>query len=98
MEYSSGEACPFEKIKWSLLELLGSAKSYLKCPASRTAISSAADMDDVGWPDPAAVLQRMLSIRSCWASSCHCWTFGATGAVRLIGFFLRCGSLAGTPA
>src|SRR6184192_1885060 len=29
---------------------------------------SAADSDDVGWPDPAAVEHRMLSARSCRAS------------------------------
>ena len=29
---------------------------------------SAADIEDVGWPDPAAVLQRMESTRSCWPS------------------------------
>jgi len=34
-----------------------------------TAIRSAADMLDVGWPDPAAVLARTESTRSCWASS-----------------------------
>src|SRR5712692_4459029 len=46
---------------------------------------SAADIEDVGWPEPAAVLQRMLSTRICWASSCHCCTLGAAGAVTLIG-------------
>ena len=30
---------------------------------------SAADIDDVGWPDPAAVVARMLSIASCAARS-----------------------------
>src|SRR2546428_8637013 len=34
-----------------------------------TAIRSAADIDDVGWPEPAAVLARMLSTRNCWPSS-----------------------------
>src|SRR5690242_13100275 len=29
---------------------------------------SAADIDDVGWPDPAAVLERMESTRSCCPS------------------------------
>src|SRR5947209_4477049 len=28
-------------------------------------------MDEVGCPEPAAVLHRMLSTRSCCASSCH---------------------------
>src|SRR5262249_42761785 len=30
---------------------------------------SAADIEDVGWPEPAAVLQRTESTRSCWPSS-----------------------------
>src|SRR5581483_2930411 len=29
---------------------------------------SAADIEDVGWPEPAAVLQRIESTRSCWPS------------------------------
>ena len=33
-----------------------------------TAIRSAADMLDVGWPEPAEVLHRIESTRSCWAS------------------------------
>src|SRR5438105_3927242 len=28
---------------------------------------SAADIEDVGWPDPAALLHRIESTRSCWA-------------------------------
>ena len=35
----------------------------------RTAIRSAADIEEVGWPEPAAVLDRMLSTRNCWPSS-----------------------------
>ena len=31
-------------------------------------------MDEVGCPDPAPELERMLSILSCWASECHCST------------------------
>ena len=34
-----------------------------------TAIRSAADIDEVGWPEPAVVLDRMLSTRSCCPSS-----------------------------
>ncbi|GMT98615.1 hypothetical protein KH5H1_27340 [Corallococcus caeni] len=30
---------------------------------------SAADMEELGWPEPAAVVQRMLSMRSCAARS-----------------------------
>ncbi len=35
---------------------------------------SAADMPEVGWPEPAAVVQRMLSMRN-WAASSFqfCW-------------------------
>src|SRR5215210_2841509 len=32
---------------------------------------SAADIDEVGWPEPAPVLARMLSALSCWASARH---------------------------
>src|SRR4051812_41165176 len=39
------------------------------CRASSTAMRSDADMLDVGWPEPAEVLARMASTRSCWASS-----------------------------
>src|SRR3712207_4705594 len=35
-------------------------------------MSSAADMLEVGCPDPTPVLERMLSTRSCCASACHC--------------------------
>src|SRR5215469_5839372 len=34
-----------------------------------TAMMSAADIEEVGCPEPAAVLQRMESTRSCWPSS-----------------------------
>src|SRR5450759_2135149 len=34
----------------------------------RTEIRSAADIEEVGWPEPAAVLQRIESTRSCWPS------------------------------
>src|SRR5438874_1168349 len=34
-----------------------------------TASSSAADIEEVGWPDPASPLIRTASTRSCWASS-----------------------------
>src|SRR5215211_2645412 len=37
-----------------------------------TAKRSAADMDEVGCPDPAPELERMLSTLSCWASERHC--------------------------
>src|SRR5487761_867462 len=42
-------------MRWSLL--------------ARTAIRSAADMLDVGCPDPALVLARIPSTRICWATS-----------------------------
>ena len=37
----------------------GSLPVVAEMPAISTAIRSAADMHDVGWPDPAAVLQRI---------------------------------------
>src|ERR1700680_2202130 len=37
---------------------------------------SAADIEDVGCPEPAAVVLRILSTRSCCASSVHCCTCG----------------------
>src|SRR5918999_5821405 len=37
-----------------------------------TAMRSAADIDEVGWPDPAALLIRMESTRSCCPRSRHC--------------------------
>src|SRR4051812_455345 len=37
--------------------------------ARRTALMSEADMLEDGGAEPAAVLQRMASTRSCWASS-----------------------------
>src|SRR5215212_3629022 len=33
---------------------------------------SAADMDEVGWPEPAPELERMLSTLNCCASARHC--------------------------
>ena len=35
---------------------------------------SAADMQEVGWPDPASVVQRMLSTRNWAANSCQSFT------------------------
>ena len=47
-EYTSGEAWPLEKIRWSFAGLSGSEKSYRRYLSRRTAIRSAADIDDVG--------------------------------------------------
>ena len=58
-----------ENIKWSFAGLSGCPKSYRKCPASKTAMRSAAESVDVGCPEPAAVEHRMLSMRSCRARS-----------------------------
>ena len=41
---------------------------------------SAADIDDVGWPDPAAVLQRIESTRSCWPS----WRANSRSVVAIV--------------
>src|SRR5690606_26112536 len=50
--------------------------------ASSTAASSAADIDDVGCPEPAAAAHRTASTRSCWASSDRLRRGGATGLMR----------------
>src|SRR5215210_2695728 len=71
-EYSSGEAWPLERIRWSLLGFSGSSKSYLRYLLNSTARRSAADIEEVGCPEPAPELERMLSTLSCWASACHC--------------------------
>ena len=49
----------------------GSSKSYWRYLSRRTAIRSAADIDDVGWPEPAAAAARTESTRSCCPSSCQ---------------------------
>src|SRR5438105_11201469 len=41
---------------------------------------SAADIEEVGWPDPAAVLQRMESTRSCWPS----WRANSRSVVAMV--------------
>jgi hypothetical protein len=68
-------------MRWSLFGLCGLSKSYLKYLAMSTAMRSAADMEEVGCPDPAAVLLRILSTRNCVASSVHCWTCGSVCVV-----------------
>src|SRR6185437_11116933 len=52
----------------SLPGLCGLTQSYFKYLIRSTAMRSAADIDDVGWPEPAAVVHLMLSTRS-WAPS-----------------------------
>jgi hypothetical protein len=64
-----------------LAGLRGSSESYLRCFAMSTDIRSAADMEEVGWPDPARVVARMLSTRSCWASSRQKVVESPSGAV-----------------
>src|SRR2546425_10695771 len=41
---------------------------------------SAADIEEVGWPEPAAVLQRMESTRSCWPS----WRANSRSVVAIV--------------
>src|SRR4051794_30205632 len=50
---------------------------------------SAADMEDVGCPDPAAVVQRMLSTRSCAASSFHSFSWSAMALPSSSGWGMR---------
>src|SRR5258708_26427011 len=47
-EYSSGDAWPLEKIRWSLLSLSGLSQSYRRWRPTSTASRSAADMLEVG--------------------------------------------------
>ena len=54
-----------------------------------TAIRSAADIEEVGWPEPAAADVRMESTRSCWPSSRRksaSWamTYAATSVLSLL--------------
>jgi hypothetical protein len=57
----SGEACPLEKIKRSLLGCSGWSASNLKIPPKRRpAINSVADREEVGWPDPAPVVETRI--------------------------------------
>src|SRR5215218_2683457 len=69
--YSSGDAWPLENTTWSLLGSSGRSTSKRRCSAISTAIRSAADIDEVGWPDPAAADARTESTRSCCPSSAH---------------------------
>ena len=55
----SGEAWPFEKTRWSPAGFEGSSKSSFRWPSSSTAIRSAADIEEVGWPEPPASLLRI---------------------------------------
>jgi hypothetical protein len=59
---------PFEKIRWSLAGAFGSSQSRRRCRATSTASRSAADMLDVGCPEPTLVLERIESTRN-WAAS-----------------------------
>jgi hypothetical protein len=43
-------------------------QSYCRYLVMSTAMRSAADIEEVGCPEPAAVLQRMESTRSCCPS------------------------------
>ena len=58
--------------------VVGRRKSYRRYFEIRTAISSAADIDDVGWPDFGTALARMESMRSCCASSPQSTTSAVT--------------------
>src|SRR4051794_16472931 len=68
--YSRGDAWPLEKIRWSLFGLSGRSTSKRRCPPPiSTAIRSAADIEEVGWPEFAAADARTESTRSCCPSS-----------------------------
>ncbi len=80
-ENMSGEAWPFDRTNRSFASAFGSATSVRRWPAYRTASRWAADSDDVGCPEPAAVEHRMESTASWAASSFHSRT--ASCMVRL---------------
>ena len=69
IEYRSGDACPLEKTRWSFRGSSGLSKSYRRYFASSTDMRSAADIDEVGWPDFGTAAARTESTRSCWPSS-----------------------------
>src|SRR6266567_385794 len=63
----------------------GSSTSYRRWSEYRTASRCAADSEDVGCPEPAAVEHRMLSIPSCAASSFHaCVLSMSNGLLRVL--------------
>src|SRR5437868_7111530 len=53
-----------------------------------TDMRSAADIEEVGWPEPAVVVQRMLSTRSCWAKCVHCCTWVFASVVVIVELLL----------
>ena len=67
--YRTGAAWPFESTNRSFARSAGSATFVRRWSAYRTAMRWAADMEDVGCPEPAAVVHRMLSTASCVAKS-----------------------------
>jgi hypothetical protein len=74
-----------EKIRWSLAGERGASQSERRCRATSTATTSAADMLEVGWPEPALVLARIESTRSWAASSATVSRSAAEGSVVVTG-------------
>jgi hypothetical protein len=64
IENMSGDAWPFDRTKRSFARPFGSATSYRRWSDHRTADRCAAESDDVGCPDPAAVELRIESTAS----------------------------------
>src|SRR6266542_1656583 len=101
-EYSSGDAWPFERMNRSLPRSLGSSTSNRRWSENSTASRWAADIEDVGCPDPAAVEHRMLSTLSWAASSFHSRVLSMTrppwGSKVLRVFWRDCTASGGYPS
>ncbi len=76
--YSSGAACPLERMKRSLSGRSASVGSYRISPQNRTATTSAAEQQVLGWPLPAFVVLRTESIRRRVATLRRAAVAGAT--------------------
>ena len=62
VEYSTGAACPLESTNLSFPGFAGSCTSKFITEKNRQAMISAADIELVGCPLPAAVVARIESI------------------------------------
>src|SRR5689334_8237360 len=65
--YSSGAAWPLDRTNRSLLGAFGFLGSYRMTEKKSVATMSAAEQQLDGWPLPASLVERTLSIRS-WAA------------------------------
>src|SRR3954447_12989270 len=68
-------------MRWSLFGFSGLSTSKCRYSAISTAMRSAADIDEVGWPEFAAADARTESTRSCCPSSAS-WAASMVGTLR----------------